>query len=324
MKYHKGFVPVAVVIIIAVLAIGFIGVAIYYETQKDDVENIPCWERAAGLIGGDKIDCEADDRCYLRKGASCPECMDVVFTCLEVDGSSIINFEECIEAGNPAMESYPRQCIADGKTFIEVIINVNTNTNTNTISGGPVQYGECGDGICDSGENTSTYPYYCPEDCIKTNTVLNTNTVIDETDDWQTYINNEYEYSFQYSSDWTIEVSEYDASPFSSDVVIINNLLDESVLHICPDSRGMSCVPFQDGQWDSKKSDIIVGNTQAEEEVYVFSGPEDCSTCTTRSLISFSSAQDGWKENGQFMLVPASGGSFDELKKILRTFKFTN
>ena len=35
----------------------------------------------------------------------------------------ITNFEECISAGNPAMESYPRQCrdpISD-KTFIEEI-----------------------------------------------------------------------------------------------------------------------------------------------------------------------------------------------------------
>ena len=32
-------------------------------------------------------------------------------------------------------------------------------------SGGPTQYGECGDGICDNGENTPSYPYYCPEDC---------------------------------------------------------------------------------------------------------------------------------------------------------------
>ncbi|MFH1710940.1 MAG: hypothetical protein ABH840_01385, partial [Nanoarchaeota archaeon] len=32
-------------------------------------------------------------------------------------------------------------------------------------SGGPVQYGECGDDICDSGENTPSYPYYCPQDC---------------------------------------------------------------------------------------------------------------------------------------------------------------
>jgi len=32
-------------------------------------------------------------------------------------------------------------------------------------SGGPVQYGECGDNVCDYGENTPSYPYYCPQDC---------------------------------------------------------------------------------------------------------------------------------------------------------------
>jgi len=33
----------------------------------------------------------------------------------------ITNFKECAAAGNPIMESYPRQCRADGKTFVEVI-----------------------------------------------------------------------------------------------------------------------------------------------------------------------------------------------------------
>ena len=33
----------------------------------------------------------------------------------------ITNFEECIAAGNPAMESYPRQCKAGDETFTEVI-----------------------------------------------------------------------------------------------------------------------------------------------------------------------------------------------------------
>jgi len=32
---------------------------------------------------------------------------------------TISSFEECVAAGNPVMESYPRQCIADGKTFVE-------------------------------------------------------------------------------------------------------------------------------------------------------------------------------------------------------------
>jgi hypothetical protein len=41
--------------------------------------------------------------------------------CMEL--SSITNFEECIAAGNPAMESHPRQCRTDdGKHFVEEII----------------------------------------------------------------------------------------------------------------------------------------------------------------------------------------------------------
>ena len=37
----------------------------------------------------------------------------------------INNFQECLEAGNPAMESYPRQCLAGDRIFIEDIGNEN-------------------------------------------------------------------------------------------------------------------------------------------------------------------------------------------------------
>ncbi|MBT3282574.1 hypothetical protein HON59_01005 [bacterium] len=37
--------------------------------------------------------------------------------------TQITNFIECIEAGNPAMESYPRRCRAGGETFVENIGN---------------------------------------------------------------------------------------------------------------------------------------------------------------------------------------------------------
>lgn len=33
--------------------------------------------------------------------------------------SNIDSFEECVEAGNPIMESYPAQCRANGKTYVE-------------------------------------------------------------------------------------------------------------------------------------------------------------------------------------------------------------
>jgi hypothetical protein len=39
--------------------------------------------------------------------------------CAFVQPNQITNFEECVAAGNPVMESYPRQCRADGQTFVE-------------------------------------------------------------------------------------------------------------------------------------------------------------------------------------------------------------
>lgn len=33
----------------------------------------------------------------------------------------ISNFKECVKAGNPVMESYPRQCKTNGQTFVEEI-----------------------------------------------------------------------------------------------------------------------------------------------------------------------------------------------------------
>ena len=41
-----------------------------------------------------------------------------ISACTEI---KITNFEECIKAGNPAMESYPRQCRANGISFVEEI-----------------------------------------------------------------------------------------------------------------------------------------------------------------------------------------------------------
>ena len=33
----------------------------------------------------------------------------------------VTNFEDCVAAGNPVMESYPRQCRHDGELFVEVV-----------------------------------------------------------------------------------------------------------------------------------------------------------------------------------------------------------
>lgn len=45
--------------------------------------------------------------------------------------TEITSFEECVAAGNPVAESYPRQCIAEGQTFTEAI-DTNANQNTNS------------------------------------------------------------------------------------------------------------------------------------------------------------------------------------------------
>jgi hypothetical protein len=36
---------------------------------------------------------------------------------------NVSNFKECVAAGNPVMESYPRQCMHENQTFKEVIEN---------------------------------------------------------------------------------------------------------------------------------------------------------------------------------------------------------
>ena len=39
----------------------------------------------------------------------------------EPSGAAVVDFESCAAAGNPVMESYPRQCRANGTTYVEVI-----------------------------------------------------------------------------------------------------------------------------------------------------------------------------------------------------------
>lgn len=53
----------------------------------------------------------------------------------------VTNFEECIEAGNLAMESYPRQCNNEGENFIEEIdqpINLGNPTSADNAPPGSI------------------------------------------------------------------------------------------------------------------------------------------------------------------------------------------
>jgi len=45
---------------------------------------------------------------------------------------SVTNFEECVEAGYPVMESYPRQCRGKDKTFVEDISGLPPLIDTDT------------------------------------------------------------------------------------------------------------------------------------------------------------------------------------------------
>lgn len=53
-------------------------------------------------------------------------------------GDKVTSFEECIAAGNPVMESYPRQCIHGNQTFVEDIEPIkNGNTPTSADNAPP-------------------------------------------------------------------------------------------------------------------------------------------------------------------------------------------
>ncbi|MCF7871913.1 hypothetical protein K9L97_02660 [Candidatus Woesearchaeota archaeon] len=82
----------------------------------------------------------------------------------------ITTFEECINAGNPVMESYPRQCTTEkGQTFIEIIDKGPIPPEEQTQQ--PICINKCGDGKCaeivcqGEGCPCAETPQNCPEDC---------------------------------------------------------------------------------------------------------------------------------------------------------------
>ncbi len=51
------------------------------------------------------------------------------FVVSKKENMEITNFDDCVSAGNPIMESYPQQCRADGKLFVQNIGNELEKTN---------------------------------------------------------------------------------------------------------------------------------------------------------------------------------------------------
>ena len=59
--------------------------------------------------------------CVLLFATGCYEFQKSVEEEEERNVNEISNFQECVEQGNPVMESYPRMCEAEGETFVEDI-----------------------------------------------------------------------------------------------------------------------------------------------------------------------------------------------------------
>jgi len=86
-----------IILIIIAIAIILIGVYLAFSTPQEEV--IP------------EETCAIDDDCVSEE-------------------INITNFQECLEAGNPVMESYPRQCsVLNGDTFIEILDEELINTD---------------------------------------------------------------------------------------------------------------------------------------------------------------------------------------------------
>jgi hypothetical protein len=96
------------------------------------------------------------------------------------DDNNIASFTQCAAAGNPVMESYPRQCRANGQTFVEEVVNtnetlninipVNRNTNQTTI---PIDFIETGRVVYGVGISSSMVPLL-EQDCRTRNGTFNT------------------------------------------------------------------------------------------------------------------------------------------------------
>jgi len=113
-----------------------------------------------GCYHKDNIPLETGGECFCATPLSC-KCLDG--KCEGVFEGEVDNFDKCVEAGYPILETYPRQCkISDIQTFVEEhcikegVENVLTLFDAKQIA----IESECGDTLKDTymcNENTGTY-----------------------------------------------------------------------------------------------------------------------------------------------------------------------
>jgi eight-cysteine-cluster-containing protein len=75
----------------------------------------------------------------------------------------IASFDECVKAGYPVMESYPRQCrVPDGELFVEPIVVTPSPNPTPVVKGGCF-VGGCSGQICSDQEGAMSTCEYRPQ-----------------------------------------------------------------------------------------------------------------------------------------------------------------
>ena len=160
---------IILVIVISTIVIGLIGYFCYQNYFNSD-ESVVCTMEAKICPDGSSV------------GRVPPSCEFA--ECPDSTGNKITNFEECVKAGYPILESYPRQCkTSDDRFFTEEILCRDENyecTINIPCCPGLKEVGlcfdengkcicadcgficlPCGNGICDDKENKCN----CPEDC---------------------------------------------------------------------------------------------------------------------------------------------------------------
>lgn len=104
--------------------------------NSEFIKNLPPLKQISAGIFSENVICKEELQLIIKYNGS-PTCVRIQtaenleergwgkitsIPSIPIKVSSITNFEECISAGNPIMESYPRQCKTnDGKHFVEEI-----------------------------------------------------------------------------------------------------------------------------------------------------------------------------------------------------------
>jgi hypothetical protein len=164
----------------------------------------------------------------------------------------------------------------------------------------------------------------CHCSCTQENTLTDGNKT-NENKDGRTYTNTHFNFSFKYPANWKVTEYKYQSDePLSANSIKVfdQNGIDGS-FSICPENRGTDCIPFQDAQWDSTISNVVVDGYSGTKTLYTVKSA-DCKSCTPRSTVTLSTKPAGWADGRDFLLTSGSNKSLSIPEKILSTIIFTD